>query len=360
MVNNMRVLLVEDKHAHFGNHSGYGNIFRYLEKTDAVRFLRPATVGRLESKFFERLLRQDYAKTKYGPHHHFGKYMEEYFAFRQLRSLKPDIIHFPFAEDCLGFFSDNKSRLPKCTKMVGTIHQPPSWWKMTKKNPSVLSCLDALIVLSTEAKVYFEKFLPGRVHFIPHAVDCEFFQPKEANEFLEDHIQFLFVGSWLRDFIQVVKAAEFLSTTAINVHFNLVYPAVPESNHPLFQLLKLKSVTWHRDISDGDLRDLYQKADLLYLPLIDCTANNALLEAAACGTPIITNNCGGLRDYFRDNLLVIEDGSNEETLHLFNQFLEGSSRTLIREKARNLAREVKEKLDVSVISAKIIDLYRSL
>jgi len=33
------------------------------------------------------------------------------------------------------------------------------------------------------------------------------------------------------------------------------------------------------------------------LPLFDATANNSILEAAACGVPVITNNLEGTKEY---------------------------------------------------------------
>ena len=45
----------------------------------------------------------------------------------------------------------------------------------------------------------------------------------------------------------------------------------------------------------------YQQAKVFILPMRYCTANNSILEAMACGLPIITTDVGGARDYLDDN-----------------------------------------------------------
>ncbi len=54
---------------------------------------------------------------------------------------------------------------------------------------------------------------------------------------------------------------------------------------------------WHSGLSDEQLRDTYRQASLLLLPLVDCTANNALLEGMVCGLPVVSNTVGGVTDY---------------------------------------------------------------
>jgi glycosyltransferase involved in cell wall biosynthesis len=54
-------------------------------------------------------------------------------------------------------------------------------------------------------------------------------------------------------------------------------------------------------ISDEELRNEYQRATLLLLPITDCTANNAILEGLACGLPVVTTQVGGIRGYVDDS-----------------------------------------------------------
>jgi glycosyltransferase involved in cell wall biosynthesis len=53
----------------------------------------------------------------------------------------------------------------------------------------------------------------------------------------------------------------------------------------------------HRSVDDATLLALYQRADALLLPLIGSTANNSLLEGAACGLPAITTDLPAVRAY---------------------------------------------------------------
>jgi glycosyltransferase involved in cell wall biosynthesis len=59
----------------------------------------------------------------------------------------------------------------------------------------------------------------------------------------------------------------------------------------------LSNVHIHRNVADAALAQLYRNADALLLPLIDSTANNALLEGMASGLPVVATDLTAIRAY---------------------------------------------------------------
>jgi glycosyltransferase involved in cell wall biosynthesis len=172
-------------------------------------------------------------------------------------------------------------------RLIATFHQPPAVLPGLVR-PDVVRRLDHVTVVAPTQAEFFEQFLPReRVHSILHGIDTDFFRPPPCRRPTEE-LACLMVGHYLRDFGSVRRVAQRLASEPICFHV--------VTDHPT-GLDDLANVTVHRGLSDEALLARYQQADLLFLPLVDCTANNALLEGLACGLPVVTTDLPAVRIY---------------------------------------------------------------
>lgn len=290
------ILLLRHPLSHIGQYSGYENFVEHL-KDDALHFLyhhRVRSVKRTDIK--RRLFLRGIDKkmvNKPGLYYNAFSYMAEMEALKQVQAHKVKLVHNTFLEDNNGFLGDHKTANEFA--LVATAHQPCSWWKYMHKPTAALKKLDGLFVLSSSEMDFFEATVPGRVRLARHGVNTDFFSVTKPVDQRSNRI--LFVGNWLRDTAFFSDAVEALLKINTSVMVDLVYRSGDVQTDPVSRLCKYAQVKLHQNISNEALRDLYNDARLLFLPLTDATANNAILEAAACGVPVITTALPALKEY---------------------------------------------------------------
>jgi glycosyltransferase involved in cell wall biosynthesis len=151
--------------------------------------------------------------------------------------------------------------------------------------------LDHIILMSSEQKEFFSNEVnEDKISVILHGIDTDYYQPDYAKR-KKDKFKCVTVGHWLRDYDALEMVAESLLDKDF-IEFHVV------SNISLKH--DLKNIVIHRNISDLELLDLYQQANLLFMPFKDATANNAILEGMACGLPILTTDLIATREYAQD------------------------------------------------------------
>lgn len=177
-------------------------------------------------------------------------------------------------------------RLPR-PRLVASFHQPPQLLETLVK-PELVRWFDHVTVLSPAQVPYFRAFMPAeRVHLLPHGVDTDFFRPPARPRGTGRRLRCITVGHWLRDWDALRRVAEAFQTDA-DVSFDVVTGNRTGLEH-------LPNVTHHCGMADLELAELYRQADVLLLPLTECTANNALLEGIASGLPVVTTDLAGVR-----------------------------------------------------------------
>lgn len=219
-------------------------------------------------------------------------------------------------------------------RFIGTVHHPPEDQDRLFRTHDHFRVFDHLIAMDKTSVKYWEQITGKKnVTWIPHGVDTNFFRPSDT-EPEPSPSRIIFAGHHDRDFETL---REVLKTTMLkipNVRIDLV------GDHPVLCDLatQFPQVCQHKNLSDSSYRDLLQKSHILLLPLVNSTVSNVVLEALACGTPVVTNK-GGINDYLDESCsATCHVGDVSSMAQAIVAQLSGSStKTLSRAAARKTA-----------------------
>jgi glycosyltransferase involved in cell wall biosynthesis len=220
------------------------------------------------------------------------------------------LLFLAFSENQYGsIFQSLPSELKK--RIIIFVHQPPSWFKLNWKDLKEFSKLGAVITLSSEQTKFFKDISTTRIYQINHGVRLDFFKPPLDCQFPKQPT-IVFVGHWLRDISTFERSIRLIKKEIPNLKINCVVPWNARERLEFLKISVNAEVSWFADLSNEELLKLYQEASLMFLPLIDSTANNAMNEAIACGLPVVTTDIGGTRDYLNPKFASFCEPHNHE------------------------------------------------
>lgn len=320
MTTKQKLLLVSARWDHLGSHSGLAPLGEQLGTHFSMQRVVPNLGDKLRvgiqltwGILRERLLGTP-RKRGWNPFYNRHGLLLETAARRMLRAQHFDVVFFEALEDHFDAFTDARQWLTN-TKVIGISHQPPAWWRLYGIDNNVFSAVDTVIALSSPAQMFLQEQIGHiNVHFIAHGVDAEFFTATTSRVLAPDvTVEVLFCGQWLRDFQQLTDTLAVLATMPNRFVFHLVVPKFARNFEQHYRLAQHDNVHWHAGMTDMALRDLYQHAHLMFLPLIDATANNSVLEAMVAGLPMVVSKIGGVVDYVSEGdavFLTAKDGQH--------------------------------------------------
>ena len=243
---------------------------------------------------------------------------------RSLAQNPGSIGHLLYGEEHLPYWKDAGADSRQRT--VLTLHQPSTQWKEEKAR--ALSACPHLIVLWQRELDWFREHAPGgQVHFVLHGADTDFFSPGGEVRDPSAPLRLLYVGVHMRNTAMLARVIARLNAEGHNLHFDFLVPARGVTEPHLGELAQLPNVQWHQNVDDLQLRELYRQAYLLLLPLDNSGANTAIVEALACGLPVVTTDVGGIRDYGGGTVFpVVENDDDEAMLTLLHEYLQNPAR----------------------------------
>lgn len=99
-----------------------------------------------------------------------------------------------------------------------------------------------------------------------------------------------------------------------------------------------------------------QKADIFVLPSLNEGMSNSILEAMACGLPIIATNVGGSEELIKGNGFVVEKGSVKELKEVLQNYL--TRNNLIIEQGK-VSLEIVQSMNWTIIAEKYLKIYEN-
>lgn len=222
-------------------------------------------------------------------------------ALEMSRKTGRQLVHFLYGEQWYRAAATICNR--PSIKWIATFHQPPSILTKIGIDANVIQGLTAIVLMGCTQREYFQNLGAKHIHVIPHGVDCSYYSPTKQPRL---QFQVLTVGHWLRDFDTYFEVAEASMKQQLPLQFRLISRAfVPKNVVPSNCLIE-------SPVTDEQLLSEYTTASCFYLPLLDATANNGLLEALACGLPAVVSDRGSIREYVGDRGGVILCKDNVE------------------------------------------------
>ena len=196
---------------------------------------------------------------------------------------------------------------------------------------------------------------------LPNVVDMRIFELKIDLEKLAP-FTFISVGNLLQNkghHILIEAFAAFKNRTNYSAQL-LIYGKGPAQEDLLKMISKLRldlNVFLKGTLKSKELAKAYQHSHCLVLPSFKETFGVVLIEAMACGLPVIATKSGGPEDLVhQNNGLLVESGNIDQmSIALEEMFLKYRTYHPV-----TISNEVKNKYSEKVISDKLISIYNKI
>lgn len=207
-----------------------------------------------------------------------------------------------------------------------------------------------------------------KIIVLRNAVNTDIFKPTELkkvrkNYAIKDNILILFVG-YLDTFKGIFELIDaFYEVNKGNKNTTLmIIGEGPKKNELKKRVLKIgleKSVIFTGKIPSIDIYEYYQSADIFVLPSHTEGLPLVIIEAMACGIPVIASSVGGISEVVEDNINGFLVPPHNTSLLAYKLSILINDPSLREKFAENTLKTIKQSFNANNKTKKLIELYRN-
>jgi glycosyltransferase involved in cell wall biosynthesis len=339
------LLLLSTLHRNHAAHSGYQALAASLPEARFLHTIRAEPPGGLPLLGARLARRLAFSRWYLG-----GCAALEWEAWRVLRGGFNGIVHSMWADHDLGFLDlllDKRRH-----RMVGSFHNCDDTFVHTIRFPRRLRGFDAIILMSRTQEPFFAKagVKPERIHVVPHGVDTDYFQPATSRP--NGPFTVLAGGGYRRNFPLLREVCLRLKGEP-DIRVEIIAP-------PAFRELfdDVPNARFRSGLTDAEFLEAYQNCSCLLQTVENATANNVILEAMACGQPVVAERIGGIPEYVDDSCAILTAGGDADALA--RALIGMKDSPTLRATLAAGARRKAESFDWKLVAARMRAIYESL
>lgn len=198
-------------------------------------------------------------------------------------------------------------------------------------------------------------------HFTPHRCEEELAIFKEKMQLPDRFVLFFGNMGPKKNLPNVMRALNILFERGM-LDFTLVMPDTSEARlhkilHAQGNLHLLNNIMLTGYVPNNELPNLYRLAELFLYPSLSESFGIPILEAMACGTPVITSNTTAMPEVAGKNALLIDPRQPEQIAEMIIKVLEDQS---LREVAIAHGIERASHFSWKKTASEVVNLYESI
>lgn len=257
---------------------------------------------------------------------------------------------------------------PHCSLSV-LYAERPGWWKWYFRQ--IIALTNGIVVLSQEW-LELEEIVSGcKVYALPNAINLKEYL-KTAREHLNSsdpsgllHVLYLgYIGKAKGSF-DIIETAQIAIQRGYDWQFKLVGGELsPGENEMLHEKIRTESlkdyVIIHKPVFGPDKRGFFRWADIFVYPSYSEGMPMAVIEAMACGLPVVASKVGGLPDLITDgvNGLLVDPGCPDQIVDAIQKLAEDPM--LRQSMGRQGYERTVNEYDIENRVLQLIDIYSSV